>query len=185
MFDFETCNCQHADSPLRVVQLDADSSLHLVREGTKSIRLTPSARAEVGAAASLVLRVGLGSQRRPGVVGLVAIGSPSVLAGAAGLGQRPPREVLVARRQGTVLRRVAAGADRCRRGRVVLDGSTALDAKRVFLRGLINQCVLVHSRQVLGAGAGIGGACRKARFGTDLGREAARLAALICLRRLV
>ena len=165
-----------------MVQFDADAALHHRLHCSELVRLAAGAGTEVRTRSRLRLRVGLLADSRASVVSLVAIGPPFVLAGAAGLGQCPPGEVLVLRRESAVLWRVAAGPDRCRSRGVVLKSSAAFDAEREFLRRLVDRLL---RRQVLRARAGVGRASLETRLSADLGSAAAGLAGVVRLSRLV
>ena len=74
LFQTVFCNC-HNNSPLGVMELDADPTLRHVLERTEPVGLAASAGAEVGTAAALVLRVGLCAHGGASVVLAETLGS--------------------------------------------------------------------------------------------------------------
>ena len=87
---------------------------------------------------SPVLRVALVAERRPRVVGLVPVWLFLFCVDAAGLWQRPSREVVLFRRVRARLGHVTARADAVRRRRLVLESLAASETKRKLLGRVVD-----------------------------------------------
>ena len=81
-------------SPLRMIEFNSSTSLHHILECSLFWTIIPTTGSKMAHTGVMVLWVGLSTNTRSSVIGLILVNSLKVCLGSSSLGQSPTREVL-------------------------------------------------------------------------------------------